>query len=132
MAMGTGEALWIAGCVATAVGISVFGYWQKARTKAKERAEREQRDKDEAEFRTRAKRVRARIRSSYQMGMVNQMPNFKFHLRVEAPEGPYDVWVEKHLGYMAIPRYVDGSVVEVRVDPNNRERVVIDGPVDED
>ncbi len=116
-------------------GVAVVWWWQDARAKAKERAqrarelaEREQQEKDEADFLKRAKPMRARIRSSLQGGRVNLMPNFEFHLTIEAPEGPYDVWVTKPLDYMEIPLYVVGTLVDIRVDPNNRERVVLGGP----
>jgi hypothetical protein len=123
---------WIVFWGVIGAGMALVWRWQGSRAKARERVEREQRDQAEAEFRKSAKLMRARVRWSYQMGMVNLKPNLHFHLTVEAPEGAYDAEVEQPIEYMDLPRFADGSMVGVWVDPKNRERVVLCDPATAD
>jgi hypothetical protein len=87
----------------------------------------EQRDTARREFLKTAKRMQAKILSASQFGMVNLLPNLSLSLRVEAPEGAYDVDVEHHVDFIDLPRFTEGCMVDVYVDPENREHVVVAG-----
>jgi type II secretory pathway pseudopilin PulG len=100
--------------------------------RARQQAEQEQRTKEEAdsvtkarEFRKSATRMRARVRFMYQSGMVNLLPNLHLTLTVEAPDGPYDVEVEHHVENIDLPRFAEGSTIDVYVDPEDRKHVVV-------
>jgi hypothetical protein len=88
-------------------------------------AEREKRAADRREFLKRARRMRAKVRFMFQSGTVNLLPNLHLALTVEAPEGAYDVDVEHHVQIIEIHRFAEGRMIDVYVDPEDREHVVV-------
>jgi hypothetical protein len=114
----------------------LFGRWMDKRTaaatqaamqaaNASRQAEWEQEEKEDREFRERGVRMRAKVLSKLQYGRVNLRPNLHIRLRVEAPDGAYEVEVQKRLDYEHPHRFPEGSMVDVLVDPEDRERVVL-------
>jgi hypothetical protein len=114
----------------------LFGRWMDRRDEAEtqaamqvanasRRAEWEQEDKEHREFRERAVRMRAKVLSKLQGGRVNLRPNLHIRLMVEAPGGAYEVEVEERLDYEHPGRFREGSMVDVLVDPEDREHVVL-------
>ena len=96
--------------------------------RAREVAEREQRAEEKRAFVKSAKVMRARVLWSSQQGMVNLKPLLLMSLRVEAPDGPYDVELEEKVEYADLPRFAEGSTIDVYADPSHRERVVLCDP----
>jgi hypothetical protein len=90
-----------------------------------EKADLERRWKEESEFSTPENSVRAEILSAYQMGQYNLMPDIQFSLRIEHPDGPYDVTVTKAIEPTELHRFAKGSTIDVYVNPKNRNHVVI-------
>jgi hypothetical protein len=99
-----------------------------ARVEAEAKAESEQRDKERREFLDSAKIVRARVLSAHQEGRINLMPNICLSLMIESPEGAYRAEVTQPIEPTDLHRYRDGSMVDVYVDPKNRERVALCDP----
>jgi hypothetical protein len=113
----------------------LFDRWDKAKTREAEeaaeagnRAEWDRRAKERREFLDSATVMRAKVVFSTQFGMVNQKPNLNLSLRVEAPDGAYDVDVEEHVEFVDLPRYAEGSTVYVYVDPKDRQHVALCSP----
>lgn len=112
----------------------MFWSWsrQQARERAKqqakeqdERERREQRDKAELELMRTGTRLRAKVRAAYQFGTFCLLPYLEISLRVEAPDGEYDVDVELAVEPTKLHLVADGSMVDVAVDPKNREHLLI-------
>jgi hypothetical protein len=58
---------------------------------------------------------------------VNHQPQFKLRLSISRPdEPPYEVTVKRVVPFMLVPRLIAGRPLPVRVDPDRRDRVVID------
>lgn len=87
--------------------------------RARERAEREA-------FRKSARRLRAKITGASQLGLVNLKPNLVLSLRVEDPDGSYEVNVQHHVDFVELDHYREGRTVDVLVDPKDRDHVVVD------
>ncbi len=97
-------------------------------TQARNQAEWDRRAKERREFVDSATIMRAKVVFSFQAGMVNRKPKLNLSLRVEAPDGAYDVEVEEHVEYVDLPRYAAGSTVYVYVDPKDRQHVALCSP----
>ena len=91
----------------------------------KERWARE--DAEWAGFRASAKRLQAKIVTAWQFGLVNLKPNLQLSLRVEDPDGPYDVDMEHHVEFVELPDYREGRMVDVLVDAKDKKHVVVTG-----
>jgi len=89
-----------------------------------EKADRERRYEEERQFSTPDNCRRATILSAYQMGQYDLMPAICFFLRVEHPEGPYDITVTEAIEPTKLHRFAEGCTIEVYVDPKNRNHVV--------
>ena len=92
-----------------------------------EKVERERGYEEERAFSTPENRVRAKILSAYQSGQYNLMPDICFSLRIEHPDGPYDVTVTKAIEPTELHRFSEGRTIEVYVNPKNRNHVVLRG-----
>jgi hypothetical protein len=58
---------------------------------------------------------------------VNHQPQFKLRLSISRPdEPPYEVTVKRVVPFTLVPRLMIGRPLPVRVDPDRRDRVVID------
>ncbi|HEY8041257.1 MAG TPA: hypothetical protein VIF15_15730 [Polyangiaceae bacterium] len=116
-------------------GFWIFQWWKGAReareryrTETDAKAEREQRDKDEREFRESATIGRARVLSAHQLGRVNLEPNIWLILEIESPDGAYQVELTQPIEPTELHRFGKGNMVDVYVDPKNREHVALCDP----
>ena len=66
---------------------------------------------------------------AFQVGQYNLQPLMSFHLRIEAPEGAYEVDVEHAVDPRYADLYRDGCKLHVYVDPKNREHVKVENRV---
>jgi|SRR5579862_8702835 len=116
--------VWVGG------GILLYQWWARRREadrKKEEDWQREhQREQDDDEFWKNAKRVPATILSCLQYGRVNLRPVLHMRLRVDDPDGAYEVDVEKGVEVTKAHHFEEGNTVHVYVDPKQRERVVFD------
>jgi len=94
--------------------------------RAREKAEEEQRAEYRRAFMKSATLVRARVLSSFQVGRINLEPDLQLSLRVEAPDGPFDVDVEEQVEPTELHRLAAGSTVHVWFHPEHRERVYLE------
>ncbi len=94
--------------------------------RAREKAEEEQRTEYRREFMKSATLVRARVLSSSQVGRTNLQPDLLVSLRVEAPDGPFDVHVEANVEPTELHRLAAGSTIDVWFHPEHRERVYLE------
>jgi hypothetical protein len=95
----------------------------EAETVVRKKAEWAQAEKEEQEFLDSATLMSATVLSASQSGRVNLRPNVELKLRVDHPDGPYEVEVTQTIDPMKAHRFAEGCTVEVFVDPENRERV---------
>ncbi len=95
----------------------------EAETLARNKAKWDQAAKEDHEFLESAKLMTATVLSASQAGRVNLRPNIEFKLRVEHPDGPYEVEVTTTIDPMKAHRFAEGCTVDVFVDPENREHV---------
>jgi hypothetical protein len=86
-------------------------------------AELEREAAEEQAFSARAKRCPASVMSAKQIGSLNARPLLALHLKVEAPDGAYEVDVEHAPDAQDAHRYATGSRIEVDVDSSDRQRV---------
>lgn len=126
------EALFWTLFLGVAAGILLVQRWGRGRERTRQEGERASREaereqRDEAFWKS-AKCVRAKVLSTYQDGMVNLKPNLRITLRVEAPEGDYEMETELHVDYTDLHRLSTGSMIDVYVDPKKRDRVVLCDP----
>ena len=110
--------------------LALLTWWTKAQSRqaeeatlARNKAEWDRQAEDLDAFLKRAKLVKARILSAQQWGRVNLRPNIQFKLRIESPEGTYEAETTQSIDPTQLHRFGEGSVVDVFVDPENRERV---------
>lgn len=123
----TPVAWWILGAV---VALLAFQWWRGKRTTADEPAredpevERERREQARKEFWEKAKRVKAKVLSAYGTGArYNLEPVIALRLRIEGPDGGYDVEVEQAIDPIDLARLTPGKVVSVYIDPSKRDRI---------
>lgn len=77
------------------------------------------------EFEKSATIMRARVLSSSHGGsMRNLKPVLLMRLKVEAPDGAYEVDVERVVEYDELRFFREDRTIDVYVDPKNREHVV--------
>jgi hypothetical protein len=100
-------------------------FWNGRRQEARERAERDQRDNAELELIRTGTRLRAKVRRASQWGTSGLLPYLELSLTVEAPEGEYDVDVKLAVDAAKLHLVAEGSVVDVAVDPENREHLCV-------
>jgi hypothetical protein len=125
----------------TAVGIGaailIVRWWREAQAdareearqkaqRAREKAEEEKRAESRREFMKAATLVRARVLSSFQVGRTNLQPDLQLSLRVESPDGPFDVDVEDNVEPTELHRLAAGSTIDVWFHPEHRERVYLE------
>jgi hypothetical protein len=104
-------------------GITLYSWRSNAKRDALEDAERKRRDDAESAFWKNAKTMRAKVLMSVQVGMVNLKPNFMLRLKIEAPDGPYEVEIEDHVDYNEVGNLKEGREIAVYVDAKDRNHV---------
>ncbi len=102
----------------------------EAEAEATLKAQREQEAAERREFYAIAKRLPATVVSSVHVGEYNLRPLLGLRLRIEAPEGAYEVDVEHAPQPQYVHHYGDGEKIDVYVDPKNRDRVKCAAPDD--
>lgn len=77
---------------------------------------------------TRGTPARARIVNiGSKGGAVNGHPNIDFELEVTVPgQDPYRVSLTARVSKLAIPRVQPDALIDVRVDPDDRQRILLD------
>ncbi len=70
-----------------------------------------------------AKVVRGTVLSTRTVGEYNHKPMLRISVKVDAPEGSYTVDTKMAVEQTWIPRFTDGSTLDVYVDPNDPQRI---------
>jgi hypothetical protein len=118
-----------AGTVAVVALVAWYVRWSLKhsgeQTLARNKARWDREDAERSKFLKSAKLLRAKVLSAYQESRVNLLPSIRFSLMVESPEGDYEVEVTQTIEPTELHRFGKGSMVNVFVDPENRDHVVL-------
>jgi hypothetical protein len=118
-----------AGIVTVVALVAWYVHWSLQRsgeqTLARNKARWDREDEERSKFLKSAKLLRAKVLAAYQEGLVDLLPSIRFSLMVQRPEGDYKVEVTQTIEPTELHRFSRGSMVDVFVDPENRERVVL-------
>ncbi|HEY1696996.1 MAG TPA: hypothetical protein VGG39_32780 [Polyangiaceae bacterium] len=86
-------------------------------------------DDERRAFEKASRIVRARVLSTMQTGeTINLRVVLDIDLKVEAPEGAYEVQVKEPIQYKDLARFEEGREVDVYANPNDKTKVLLCDP----